>query len=147
VWKELTLQRALLCGRNSLYRGTVSVCGNSLYRGSYCLWEGTHFTEVPTLTVGKELTLQSTLMSVGRNSLYRGSYCLLELTLQRDLLSVGGRNSLYRGAHSVRKHFTERVTVYRDSPYIGSYCLWNSLYRGSYCLLELTLWRELLSGE
>jgi len=64
-------------GRNSLYRGTVSLS----------LWE---------------LAVKWMLLSVGRNSLYRGtvSLSLWELAVKWVLLSVG-RNSLYRGTVSL----------------------------------------------
>lgn len=71
--KVITEGQTASAKRNSFYRGTVTVCGNSLYGRRKYLWEGTHFTEGPTLTVG-------------RNSLYRGSN------------SLWGRNTLYRGS-------------------------------------------------
>jgi hypothetical protein len=91
------------------FTGKVTVCG-----------EGTHFTVGPTLNVGKELTLQSTLISAGKNSLYKGSYCLLELTIQRELLSM--EVTLQWEILSVGTHFTEGPN------------LWKRTLRESYCL-------------
>ena len=56
--KELTLQRKLLSvGRNTLYRGTDSDCGKEIILQSELLSVGTHFTKGVTVCV-KELTFQ-----------------------------------------------------------------------------------------
>lgn len=120
--KVITEGQTASAKRNSFYRGTVTVCGNSLYGRRKCLWEGTHFTELQTLTVGRNSFYRGSYSLWGRNSLYRGSYCPWGLTLERELLSVG-RNSCYRGTDyvcgnslyrellSVGTHFREGVAV------------------------------------
>lgn len=67
---ELTLQKELL-----------SVERNSLYRGIYCLWKETHFTDGLPLLVGKEFTLQRELLSV------------VETRFTERLLLPAGRNT------------------------------------------------------
>jgi hypothetical protein len=79
--------------------------------------------------------------SVGRTAFYRGtdSDCEKELTLQRELLTVGGKGTHFKEVVNVLgTHFTEGVTVcvegthFAEGPTltVGR----NSLYRRSYCL-------------
>jgi hypothetical protein len=102
LW-ELTLQRELLTvGWNTLYIG-VTLCGEGthLTEGLFLpVGEGTHFTG--SITVWKELTLQRELLSVGRKSLYRQSVSSCgEGTHFTEGVTVCGEVT----------HFTEIVTV------------------------------------
>jgi hypothetical protein len=80
--------------------GRDSVCGKelTLQRELLSVGKGTHFTERPSLTIGRKTLSRGTDSDRGKeltllrdrlcgNSLYRGSYSLSkELTLQRDRL-------------------------------------------------------------
>jgi len=78
--KEHTLQRELMSVEGTHFTKGVTVCGNSLYKGSYCLWELTLQKEL--LSVGKELNLQS-----DRFFLWEGTHFAVSL---HSILSIGG---------------------------------------------------------